>query len=36
MNDQHYITELVQNSIKSSSNILYNDIDKDKDNKLKK
>lgn len=30
-----FITELVQHSIKSSSDILYNGFDKDKDNELK-
>ena len=31
----NFITELVQHSIKSSSDILYNGFDKDKDNELK-
>ena len=31
----NFITELVQHSIKSSSDILYNVFDKDKDNELK-
>ena len=31
-----FITELLQHSIKSSSDILYDGFDKDKDNELKK